>query len=369
MNVLSRTLAALHLAKLHAWFHECSRVIVTFSGGKDSTLALLYAIEIFGPEKIITHYQALPEAQPGTEEHCRLICTMLGIPLYISQMRYYGMVCGQCGNRHITANPAACWCHRCKDRSRQVCERLLVGIHDLIEWRQLYPDLFSRFCTAYGKRDVFNTWCRTHNELIGEAPIVVSGERWAESPGRGKLPMYSFRASLREKSEFMLEYRPILALSRRDVFCQLRDAGLPLHPCYHALWREMLCIEHEDWRAGDPQKNHPHVSYEDQWDGLRELEVLPPELLENMITRLMYEVNEEGHAPRCSCADCVFFSRLLHRASFRLRINQEIYTDALRIAHAIPHKITAKASLPQMLDLPPETGAEALLSANSCAYP
>jgi len=152
----------------------------------------------------------------------------------------------------------------------------------------------------------------------------------------------------------MLEYRPILHLSRREVFCQLLEAGIPLHPCYEGLWREMLHIEHEDWRDGDVQKNHPHISYQGQWDGLRELEVLPDELLSEMIYTLMYEINEERYGPRCSCVDCVFFSELLHRASYRLRANQGVYGDALRIARSIPHKITVKKALPEILRQPTE---------------
>jgi 3'-phosphoadenosine 5'-phosphosulfate sulfotransferase (PAPS reductase)/FAD synthetase len=352
MNALSRSSMMLHFAKLKLRLGAYSCVIVSLSGGKDSVLALLYAIEIFGIENIIVHHQIIPEDHFGTVEHCQLICAFFGVPLYMSQMSYFAMMCGRCGYHHITTDPATSWCHKCKARDLQIVDHVITSIHGLIEWREKYPDMLARFCTSWGKRDVFNGFCRTHPDLIGDAPIHISGERWAESTSRAKLPLLGFRDSLREKSEFMLEYRPIIHLSRREVFCQLRDAGIPLHPCYEALWREMLLIEHEDWRVGDPQKHHPHVSYPGQWDGLRELEDLLGEALAGMIHDLMYEVNEERHGPRCSCVDCVFFSELLHRASYRLRANQGVYGDALRIAGAIAHKITAKKSLPEVLRLP-----------------
>jgi 3'-phosphoadenosine 5'-phosphosulfate sulfotransferase (PAPS reductase)/FAD synthetase len=351
MNTLSRFLIALHFAKLDLRFKAFSRVIVSLSGGKDSALALLYAIEEFGVENVIAHYQLIPEDHPGTLEHCQLLCAFFGIPLYVSQMNYYAMVCRRCGSHHITREPETCWCHKCKAKDQQIIDHAITSIHGLIEWRAMYPDMLARFCTAWGKREVFNTWCRQNEDVMGEYPLMVSGERWAESASRAKLPVFGYRKSLREKSEFMLEYRPIIHLSRREVFCQLRDAGVPLHPCYEQLWREMLKIEHEDWRTGHPEKNHPHVSFPGQWDGLRELEVLPDELLAEMIYDLMYEVNEEHHGPRCSCADCVFFSELLHRASYRLQANQGIYSDALRIARSIPHKITPKKSMPEILRL------------------
>lgn len=352
MSILSQALIALHFAKLDLRLRTYSRVIVSLSGGKDSALALHYAISMFGIENLIAHYQIIPEDHAGTIEHCQLLCNLFGVPLYMSQMSYYAMRCEACGNHHITADPTACWCHKCKDREHQMIDHPITSIHGLIEWRERYPDMLSRFCMSWGKRDVFNTWCRQHEDIIGDAPILVSGERWAESTNRAKLPVLGFRDSLREKSEFMLEYRPIIHLSRREVFCQLRDADIPLHPCYEALWREMLRIEHEDWRAGDPQKNHPHISYAGQWVGLRELEVLPNELLAEMIATLKFEVSEERHGPRCSCADCVFFPSLLHRASSRLRSNQEIYRDALRIAETIPHKMTAKKGLQDLLKAP-----------------
>jgi 3'-phosphoadenosine 5'-phosphosulfate sulfotransferase (PAPS reductase)/FAD synthetase len=355
MSIFSQALIALHFAKLDLRLRTFSRVIVALSGGKDSALALCYAASMFGVERLVAHHQIIPEDHAGTIEHCQLLCAFFGIPLYMSQMSYYAMLCRTCGNRHITADPKACWCHKCKDREHQIIDHPITTIHGLIEWRERYPDMLSRFCTSWGKRDVFNTWCRQHEDIIGDAPILVSGERWAESTNRARLPVLGFRDSLREKSEFMLEYRPIIHLSRRDVFCQLRDAGIPLHPCYEALWREMLRIEHEDWRAGDPETHHPHISYPGQWTGLRELEVLPDDLLADMIHTLMYEVDEERHGPRCSCADCVFFSSLLHRASSRLRANQKIYRDALRIAETIPHKMTAKKGLQDLLKAPYET--------------
>jgi 3'-phosphoadenosine 5'-phosphosulfate sulfotransferase (PAPS reductase)/FAD synthetase len=351
MNQIARSLITLHFHKVRLRFRRYfSKIIVSLSGGKDSALALLYAIEEFGAENVIVHYQLIPEDHLGTLEHCQLLCAFFGVPLYVSQGRYYAMICGSCSNRHLTADPATCWCHQCKAKENQQIDHLIESIHGLIEWREKYPDMLTRYCTSYMKRDVFNAWCRQNEELVGEYPVLISGERWGESTGRAKLPVFGYRKSLKEKSEYMLEYRPIIHLTRREVFCQLRDAGVPLHPCYEQLWREMLKIEHEDWRAGDLIKDHPHISFEGQWDGLRQVEMLSDDLLATTIHTLMYEINEEQHAPRCSCVDCVFFSSLLHRASYRLKANQLIYSDGLRIAQAIPHKITAKRSLPEMLN-------------------
>ena len=93
MQTLSRMLIALHFRKLQLWFSGFSTVIVSLSGGKDSALALLYAIELFGAEHLIAHYQIIPEDHAGTIEHCQLLCAFFDIPFYMSQMSYYAMCC------------------------------------------------------------------------------------------------------------------------------------------------------------------------------------------------------------------------------------------------------------------------------------
>jgi 3'-phosphoadenosine 5'-phosphosulfate sulfotransferase (PAPS reductase)/FAD synthetase len=327
-----------------------SIIIVSISGGKDSLLALLLAVAAFGRENVIAIYMEIDEDWPGTKDHCQCVCDLLGVTLYTCKGLYYAMLCRQCHTHHFTIDPEKAWCHACGAHNSEMIHTV-ENVHQIVEWREMYPSLKTRLCTSMLKRDAFNTWARSHEDLLGPHPVLISGERHKESKGRAKLPPLRFRSSLRQG--WMLEYRNVLEFSRRDVFCTLRDTGIPLHYCYDALWREMLLIQHEDWRAGDVHLDIPHRSYPGQWDGLYEVDLIPDPILDRMIETLKFEVDEEDGAPRCSCRDCWLLSGLLHRAAYRLELKLKIarpaHQEALLLEKKIGHRMTDSASLESML--------------------
>ena len=203
-----------------------SKVIVSFSGGKDSLACLLLAREFYGAEQTIAHHQRILEDWPGTVEYSQEVCDRLGIPLYVSQGRYYGYACVACGNHYLTSVERL-WCRVCGCREGSFLG-LVEGVLDLVEWRKKWPSLDVRFCTSYFKRDVFNSWARRHPEILGEAPILIMGERWRESRGRAKLPYLRVRSQLKH----ITEYRPLLDYRRIEVFQKAHAYGIEQHYCY-----------------------------------------------------------------------------------------------------------------------------------------
>jgi hypothetical protein len=55
------------------------------------------------------------------------------------------------------------------------------------------PTKKIRYCTDYFKTRLFNTWARQHRTMLGERIVLLSGERWAESPQRAKLTSWEWR--------------------------------------------------------------------------------------------------------------------------------------------------------------------------------
>jgi 3'-phosphoadenosine 5'-phosphosulfate sulfotransferase (PAPS reductase)/FAD synthetase len=330
-----------------------SCVVVSISGGKDSSLSLLRAVGQFGQDLVIAVHMEIEEDWPGTIEHCQRVCSSLGVRLYTCKAHYFAMWCRMCGNHHIALDPEQAWCRACGAHD-SATSHVIENVHQIIAWRGMYPSLEARLCTSMLKRDTFNIWARGNAGLLGKTPVVISGERHKESRGRAKLPTLRYRSTLRQ--EWMLEYRNVLDCSRREVFCELRDAEIPLHPCYDGLWREMLVLAHEDWRAGDYRLDKPHSSYPGQWDGLYEACMIPEPVLNRMISTLKYEVDEEEGGPRCSCRDCWLLSPILHRAAYRLEqklgIERPAHQEALLLEKSIGHRMTDKASLEDML-IPP----------------
>ena len=308
-----------------------SCVVVSTSFGKDSIAALIQVLSTFGKDLTIAHYQMVEEEWSGTLEYGRAICADLGVPLYVSQGRYHGYRCLDCGHKYLSAHPEKALCRPpqgCGSRNNQfIC--MVDSVHDLIAWREKWVSKKVRACTKYFKTEVFNSWARNNKVLLGNSPLLVLGERWLESKDRAKIPELRYRTGL--QSGWMMEWHPILSYRRIDSFRKLRENNIEPHYCYRAQWRELLREEHAIWRT---QNVPPHCSYEDQWDGLLEVSELPDAALDSMINKLMFEVDEEG-GPRCSCVSCFFKSEKQLRASYRTEEGRPVIEEAMHLEERI----------------------------------
>lgn len=110
----------------------------------------------------------------------------------------------------------------------------------------MWPSLSARFCTAYFKREVFNRWVRRNRDLLGEAPVLILGERWRESPSRSRLPYLRTRHGL----SHITEYRPALNEKRIDIFRKAEAYGLEQHYCYQAQGLTKWQMLNEDVEGG-----------------------------------------------------------------------------------------------------------------------
>ena len=309
-----------------------SRVIVSTSFGKDSLAALLVALETYGSDPLVAHYQVVKEEWPATLEYGQAVCRELGVPLYTAQGHYYGYRCLGCGRRYLSAHPEKAVCRPpqgCGSHRKEFLQ-MVESVHDLIAWRGKWSSKQVRFCTKYCKVEVFNSWARGNKALLGACPLLVLGERWLESDDRARLPELRYRAGL--AAGWMLEWHPILGFRRIDSFRKLREYAIEPHYCYRVQWRELLREEHALWRA---QEIAPHASYQGQWDGLREVDYLSDAIVDPMIDELMFEVDEESGGPRCSCVDCFFKPARQLRACYKTPQGKPVIEEAMGLEEAI----------------------------------
>ena len=171
------------------------KVIVNFSGGKDSTVAILKVLERYPKERIILCYQDTGAEFLETLPHVKKVAGLFELPLVILR-------------RHEDF-----W---------EMAQRL-----------NHFPTPRMRNCTLYLKVREVNKWIRANRESLDNEIIIVSGIRGEESLHRSKLPEWGINeTTLKDGSFIARTWNPCLHLKEKEVYDIIKSEGLPLHPCY-----------------------------------------------------------------------------------------------------------------------------------------
>ncbi|MFV9506466.1 MAG: hypothetical protein AB4911_18100 [Oscillochloridaceae bacterium umkhey_bin13] len=123
------------------------------------------------------------------------------------------------------------------------------------------PTARIRWCTHYFKIALFDAWARRNRQLLGDQPVLITGERWRESPGRERrLTAWEWRDALTLKPGHaehptgwrLLWLRPVIAWAWHQVNAYVHACGQPFHPGYFAQGEtlETMLDPHRDERQG-----------------------------------------------------------------------------------------------------------------------
>lgn len=167
-------------------------VIVSFSGGKDSTVAALEAIKHYGKERVQLVFMDTGAEYKGTTSHVNNIASILELPLTILK-------------------PKRDWFEQVE--------------HDNFPFT---PAL--RKCTYRLKIDVIRSWLSKYKRGLGlksEDIITVTGIRGEESLSRSKLKEWDYDDHGQGKL-----WRPCLYMRKQEIKDRILSDGLPLHYCY-----------------------------------------------------------------------------------------------------------------------------------------
>ncbi|MEN9938345.1 MAG: hypothetical protein RLZZ387_4924 [Chloroflexota bacterium] len=123
------------------------------------------------------------------------------------------------------------------------------------------PTARIRWCTHYFKVALFDAWARRNRAVLGDHPLLITGERWRESPGRERrLTAWEWRDALTLQpgnAEYaagwrLLWLRPVVGWAWHQVNAFVHAAGVPFHPGYFAQGEtlETMLDPHRDERHG-----------------------------------------------------------------------------------------------------------------------
>ena len=232
------------------------RIVVAFSGGKDSIAAVLWLLALGVPKAMIElhHHDVDGGAEefmdwPCTPAYCRAFAEVFGLPLFFSH-KVGGF------DREMMRKDSATAPIAFQDWGG---EWKLVGGNGPLGTRLRYPqvaaDLKVRWCSAYLKIDVMDTVLRNSERFLNSRTLVVTGERAEESPNRARYKDFEdHRADTREskrKPRHIDHWRPVKSWSEQRVWETMQSWGVVPHVAYQLGWPRLSC---QDCIFGSPNQ-------------------------------------------------------------------------------------------------------------------
>jgi 3'-phosphoadenosine 5'-phosphosulfate sulfotransferase (PAPS reductase)/FAD synthetase len=245
MNAISRSPA-------HAPGHEpdlksYDRIVVAFSGGKDSVACLLTLLEGGVPPERIDVYHHDVDGNgpsfmdwPSTTAYCRAVTHALGVRLYLS-WKEGGFLREMLRDGDATA--PICF-ETPEGRVGRVGGQGPAGTR--LRFPQVSANLNQRYCSAYLKIDVMAALIRNQDRFLDSRTLIVTGERAQESRARaGYATFEPDRSDTRQgtrRRRHVDHWRPIHSLREDQVWSLLQSHGIVPAPAYRLGWSRLSCI-------------------------------------------------------------------------------------------------------------------------------
>lgn len=220
---------------------DYGKIIVAFSGGKDSVACVLHLLECgVDPSIIEIHHHNVDGEQgdedglmdwPVTHSYCQEFAKAFGMA-YSESFRLGGIEREMDRNNQPTAAVSIPYI---VDGAR-----VLVGgdgkPNTRLKFPQVTADLRTRWCSSVVKISCMDAWLRNDPKFDTGKTLVVTGERAEESPNRAKYHEFEphradNRNGLRVK-RFIDHWRPVHRFTEKMVWDLIQKYSVTPHPCY-----------------------------------------------------------------------------------------------------------------------------------------
>jgi 3'-phosphoadenosine 5'-phosphosulfate sulfotransferase (PAPS reductase)/FAD synthetase len=223
-----------------------ARILIAFSGGKDSLALVLHMIELGVPRDRIELHHHLVDGREGstlmdwpiTESYCEAIAKALGVQLTFS-WRAGGL------EREMLrdGDPTAPVFIPEGDGHRAIGGKGPEGTR--LKFPQVSADLSVRWCSGVSKIDVFARYLNNHPKFNEGTTLVLTGERAEESSARSKYKVFEkHRCDLREGRKVQRHidvWRAVHGWSEQQVWDIIKRFSLVAHPSYFLGFSRCSC--------------------------------------------------------------------------------------------------------------------------------
>lgn len=226
---------------------DYNRIIVAFSGGKDSLACLLHLIESGVDLSKVELWHHDIDGREGsnlmdwnvTRDYCRKVAAAFNIPIYFSWLE--GGFEREMNRREQRKAPTV-WENPDGTLGRA------GGTAGKLATRQKFPqvsaDLSVRWCSAYLKIDVMSAAIANQPRFRNSKTLVVTGERAAESSARSKYAEFEVHrndARGGRLGRHVDHWRPVHKFSTAEVWQLIAKYRINPHPAYRAGFGRVSC--------------------------------------------------------------------------------------------------------------------------------
>jgi 3'-phosphoadenosine 5'-phosphosulfate sulfotransferase (PAPS reductase)/FAD synthetase len=223
------------------------RVVLAFSGGKDSIACLLHLLDLgVQPEQIELHHHDIDGGGenfmdwPITTAYCRAIADHFGIRLFFS-FREGGFLREMMRDQNRTA--PVVW--KGDDGQPRSAGGTVGPQGTRLRFPQVSADLSIRWCSPSLKIDVLAALIRNEPRFLGTRTLVITGERAQESPARAKYKVFEpHRTDNRggsRRGRHVDHWRPVHSWSTARVWEIIERYKIIPHPSYVLGWGRLSC--------------------------------------------------------------------------------------------------------------------------------
>ncbi|MDD4970844.1 MAG: phosphoadenosine phosphosulfate reductase family protein [Paludibacter sp.] len=257
------------------------KIILSTSGGKDSTAFILFLLESGArADQIEMWHQSIDGKGetgmsffdwPATEGYVKKLAEHLGLALSF-QWREYGFY-GELFRQNERTKDV--WIER-NGLLRKLPSSESGHLSTRLKWPAKTANLNVRWCSAYLKIDVASRALNNIPELQDKRILFITGERREESAARAKYNESELHRT-NSKRKLVHHWRPVIDWSERQIWEMMKKYSILPHPAYYLGFPRLSC--------------RSCIFYsKDHWATLKEVQPEVVEMISNIEEHLKFTI-------------------------------------------------------------------------------